>query len=148
MILHHFIFAKNPDKLVMTEFLLDFFVLSPGGKVIFSHFSILKCDDQLVGAYFHAINSLYNVCFERDMQKISMNEYRLHFTKIEPFFFIGISPASLKTKIANENFEMLAHSFYDEYCNNLPQHWESNVALFNGFNSNIDKHKKEITLPS
>ncbi|MBY9020136.1 MAG: hypothetical protein KGD67_03690 [Candidatus Lokiarchaeota archaeon] len=132
----------------MTEFLLDFFVLAQGGKVIFSHFSLLKCDDQLIGAYFHAINSLYNICFERDMQKVSMNDYRLHFTKIEPFFFIGLSPTSLKNKTATTNFESLAHSFYDEYFHKLPQHWESNVALFNDFNSNINKRKKEITLPS
>ena len=132
----------------MTEFLFDFFVLAQGGKVIFSHFSLLKCDDQLIGAYFHAINSLYNVCFDRDMQKVSMNDYRLHFTKIEPFFFIGISPMSLKNKAANGHFESLAQSFYDKYCNKLPQHWESNVAMFNGFNSGIDKHEKGITLPS
>ena len=128
--------------------LLDFFVLAQGGKVIFSHFSLIKCDDQLIGAYFHAINSLYKICFERDMQKVLMNEYRLHFTKIEPFFFIGISPTSLKNKAANEQFESLAHSFYDKYSNKLPQNWESNVALFNGFNTNITKHEKEITLPS
>ena len=132
----------------MTESLLDFFVLAQGGKVIFSHFSLIKCDDQLIGAYFHAINSLYNICFERDMQKVLMNEYRLHFTKIEPFFFIGISPASLKNKSANEQFESLAHSFNDKYCNKLPLNWESNVALFNGFNTNINKHEKEITLQS
>ena len=128
--------------------LLDFFVLAQGGKVIFSHFNLLKCDDQLIGAYFHAINSLYNICFERDMQKVSMNEYRLHFSKIEPFFFIGISPTSLKNKTANAHFELLSHSFYDKYSRKLPQNWESNVALFNGFNSNIDKHEKEIALPS
>ena len=131
----------------MTEFLFDFFVLAQGGKVIFSHFNLLKCDDQLIGAYFHAINSLYNVCFERDMQKVMMNEYRLHFTKIEPFFFIGISPISLKSKAANEHFESLAHSFYDKYSNKLPLNWESNVALFNGFSTNIHKPEKEITLP-
>ncbi len=136
----------------MTEFsrkkLLDFYVLAQGGKVIFSHCSLLKCDDQLIGAYFNAINSLYNICFERDMQKVSMNEYRIHFTKIEPFFFIGISPVSLKNKSANDNFESLAQSFYDKYNNKLPQHWESNVALFNGFSVNINKHEKGITLPS
>jgi len=128
--------------------LLDFFVLAQGGKVIFSHFSLIKCDDQLIGAYFHAINSLYRVCFERDMQKVLMNEYRLHFTKIEPFFFIGISPTSLKNKAANEQFDSLAHSFYDKYYDKLTLNWESNVALFNGFNTKITKHEKEITLPS
>jgi len=102
-ILHYYIYLKNPVAFVMTEFLFDFFVLAQGGKVIFSHFNLLKCDDQLIGAYFHAINSLYNVCFERDMQKVSMNDYRLHFTKIEPFFFIGISPRSLKHKAANQH---------------------------------------------
>ena len=37
---------------------------------------------------------------------------------------------------------------YDKYYNELPRHWESNVALFNGFSANINKHEKEITLPS
>ena len=130
----------------MPDFLLDFFVLAEGGKVIFSHCSLLDCDDQLIGAYFHAINSIYKICFQRDMQKVSLNQYRLHFTKIKPFFFIGISTIHVKTKVANENFEYLAHLFYEKYRSKLTEHWESDVALFNGFNSEVDKRVKRITL--
>ena len=130
----------------MPEFLLDFFVLADGGKVIFSHCSLLQCDESLIGAYFHAINSIYKICFERDMQKVSLNQYRLHFKKTEPFFFIGISTIHVKTKTANENFELLSNKFYDEYRSKLKKNWESDVALFHKFNSEVDKQVKEIAL--
>ena len=130
----------------MPEFLLDFFVLADGGKVIFSHCSLLQCDESLIGAYFHAINSIYKICFERDMQKVSLNQYRLHFKKIEPFFFIGISTIHVKTKTANENFEILSNQFYDKYRSKLKKNWESDVALFHNFNSEVDKQVKEIAL--
>lgn len=146
LILHHFKYSKNPVAIVMPEFLLDFFVLADGGKVIFSHCSLLQCDESLIGAYFHAINSIYNICFQRDMQKVTMNQYRLHFKKIEPFFFIGISTIHVKTKVANENFEILAHLFYERYRSKLTENWESNVALFHRFNSEVDKRVKEISL--
>ena len=144
----HFIYLKNPFKIVMPEvdFLLDFFVLADGGKVIFSHCSLLQCDETLIGAYFHAINSIYRICFNRDMQKVSLNEYRLHFKKLEPFFFIGISTIHVKTKVANENFEILSNLFYDRYHNKLTKNWESDVALFQNFNSEVDKRVKEIEL--
>ena len=128
------------------DFLLDFFVLADGGKVIFSHCSLLQCDETLIGAYFHAINSIYRICFNRDMQKVSLNEYRLHFKKLEPFFFIGISTIHVKTKVANENFEILSNLFYDRYHNKLTKNWESDVALFQNFNSEVDKRVKEIEL--
>lgn len=128
------------------EFLCDFFVLSPGGKVIFSHCSLLQCDESLIGAYFHAINSIYNICFERDMQKVTMNQYRLHFKKIKPFFFIGISTIHVKTKVADGNFDSLVHLFYEKYRSKLTENWESNVALFNNFNTAVDNKVKEITL--
>ncbi|NVM43830.1 MAG: hypothetical protein HWN79_02845 [Candidatus Lokiarchaeota archaeon] len=130
----------------MTEFLLDFFVLADGGKVIFSHCSLLQCDETLIGAYFHAINSIYKICFERDMQKVSLNQYRLHFKKIEPFFFIGISTIHVKTKVANENFEILSNQFYKKFRSKLTKNWESDVALFHNFNSEVDKQVKEISL--
>jgi hypothetical protein len=128
------------------DFLLDFFVLADGGKVIFSHCSLLQCDETLIGAYFHAINSIYRICFKRDMQKVSLNQYRLHFKKLEPFFFIGISTIHVKTKVANENFEVLSDLFYNRYRNKLSKNWESDVALFQNFNSEVDKRVKEITL--
>ena len=128
----------------MSEFLLDFFVLAEGGKVIFSHSSLLKCDEQLLGAYFHAINAIYKVCFQRDIEKVSMNQYRLHFMKMEPFFFIGMSSINIKHKLANNNFEHLAHLFYDKFQHNLPQYWQSDVKLFHGFSSEVDKKLKEI----
>jgi hypothetical protein len=119
----------------MSEFLLDFFVLADGGKVIFSHSSLLKCDEQLLGAYFHAINTIYNICFQRDLQKVSMNQYQLHFKKIEPFFFIGMSSVSIGYKSANNNFEQLSQLFYDK---------QSDVKMFHCFNSEVDKKLKEI----
>lgn len=130
----------------MSEFLLDFFVLAEGGKVIFSHSSLLKCDEQLLGAYFHAINAIYKVCFQRDLEKVSMNQYRLHFKKIEPFFFIGMSSVNITHKLANDNFEHLAHLFYDKFQHNLPQYWQSDVKLFNCFNSEVDKNLKEVII--
>lgn len=142
----HFKYSKNALEIVMPEFLCDFFVLADGGKVIFSHCSLLQCDETLIGAYFHAINSIYKICFERDMQKVSLNQYRLHFKKIEPFFFVGISTIHVKTKTANENFEVLSNQFYDEYRSKLKKNWESDVALFHNFNSEVDKQVKEITL--
>ena len=128
----------------MSEFLLDFFVLAEGGKVIFSHSSLLKCDEQMLGAYFHAINAVYNICFRRDLQKVSMNQYRLHFKKIEPFFFIGMSSDNITHKLANNNFEHLAHLFYDKFQDNLPQYWQSDVKLFHSFNSEVEKKLKEV----
>ncbi len=130
----------------MTEFLLDFFVLADGGKVIFSHCSLLQCDETLIGAYFHAINSIYRICFDRDMQKVSLNDYRLHFKKLEPFFFIGISSIHVKTKTANENFEILSNEFYEKFRSKLTKNWESDVALFHNFNSVVDKRVKHIAL--
>ena len=130
----------------MPEFLLDFFVLADGGKVIFSHCSLLQCDETLIGAYFHAINSIYKICFQRDMQKVSLNDYRLHFKKIEPFFFIGISPIHVKTKSANENFEILSNLFYEKYGSKLTKNWESDVALFHSFDSEVDKQVKHFAL--
>ncbi len=130
----------------MPEFLLDFFVLAEGGKVIFSHCSLLECDETLIGAYFHAINSIYNICFQRDLQKVSMNQYRLHFRKMKPFFFIGISTIHVKHKVANENFEYLAQLFYEKYRSKLTNHWESDVTLFHSFDSVVDKRVKQISL--
>jgi hypothetical protein len=121
-------------------------VLADGGKVIFSHCSLLQCDESLIGAYFHAINSIYRICFDRDMQKVSLNDYRLHFKKNEPFFFIGISSIHVKTKVANENFEILCNQFYEKYRSKLTKNWESDMALFQNFNSVVDKRVKEITL--
>ena len=144
----HFILniQKIRYSFVMPDFLLDFFVLADGGKVIFSHCSLLQCDETLIGAYFHAINSIYKICFQRDMQKVSLNDHRLHFKKIEPFFFIGISTIHVKTKVANENFEILSNLFYERYRSKLTINWESDVALFQNFNSEVDKRVKEISL--
>ena len=80
------------------------------------------------------------------MQKISLNQYRLHFTKIKPFFFIGISTIHVKHKVANENFEFLAHLFYEKYRSKLTENWESDVTLFHSFDSIVDKRVKQISL--
>ena len=80
------------------------------------------------------------------MQKVSLNQFRLHFKKIEPFFFIGISTIHVKTKVANENFEILSNMFDERYRNKLTNNWESDVALFHSFNSEVDKRVKKITL--
>ena len=130
----------------MPEFLLDFFVLSEGGKVIYSNPCILDCDEQMIGAFFSALNSIHNICFNTDLKNVSMNKYRLHFLNKDPFFFIAISRTEIKFELANNNFETLAHRFYDTYQKNLPKNWANDVRYFHGFNTEINKSVKELVL--
>jgi hypothetical protein len=131
----------------MPEYLFDFFVLSEGGKVIYSNPYVLQpADDQMIGAFFAALNAIHNMCFQSDLQKVSLNKYRLHFLKKEPFFFLGISSTNVKFNLANDNFESLAHRFYDNYQKDLPYNWQSDVGLFKDFKTEINKSLKEIVL--
>ena len=125
------------------EYLREFIVLKEGGKVLYCNSSELIKDEILFGGFLEAINSFYNISLKDDLRQIEGIVLRISFLTKLGCQFVGISSMNVSCNDAIEELQFFTNRFIELFPEILNKDNENDVRIFQRFNSEIIKTKKD-----
>ena len=122
----------------MPRILIDFWVLTDNGIVLYSKVSDQKVNPQLFGALMSALNKFAEKLTDGGISNFEMSDLRFVIIKRRSFLFIGSSSNQTKEKKVVDELMLISDQFFKNYSEHL-QNWDNNVDIFSDFGDYIDK---------
>ncbi|MBY9008433.1 MAG: hypothetical protein KGD74_01045 [Candidatus Lokiarchaeota archaeon] len=122
----------------MPRILLDFWVLTDNGIVLYSKVSDQKVNPQLFGALMSALNKFAEKLTDGGISNFEMSDLRFEIIKRRKFLFIGSSSYKTKEKKVIDELMLISDQFFNLYAEAL-QNWDNNVETFSDFGNYIEK---------
>jgi len=128
----------------LVEYLQDFLVLKDGGKVIFSTVSEIIQDQLLFGGFLEAVNTIFTVALRDELQCIEGKRYRIAIFNKGEFQFIGISDMAVESDQTIGELRFFANRFVNQFEDSFPDNGDNDVRIFQCFNNQLNKSRKEL----
>ena len=122
----------------MPSILIDFWVLTDNGIVLYSKVSDQKVNPQLFGALMSALNKFAEKLTDGGISNFEMSDLRFVIIKRRRFLFIGSSSYKTKEKKVIDDLLLISDQFFRLYSSELID-WDSNIEIFSDFGDYIDK---------
>jgi hypothetical protein len=122
----------------LPRILIDFWVLTDNGIVLFSKVSDQKLNPQLFGALMSALNRFAEKLTEGGISNFEMSDLRFVVIKRRRFLFIGSSSNKTKEKKVIGELMLISDQFFNLYEEVL-HNWDNNVETFSDFGDYIEK---------
>ncbi len=122
----------------MPSILIDFWVLTDNGIVLYSKVSDQKVNPQLFGALMSALNKFAEKLTDGGISNFEMSDLRFVIIKRRRFLFIGSSSYKTKEKKVIDDLLLISDQFFRLYSSELID-WDSNIETFSDFGDYIDK---------
>ena len=122
----------------LPRILIDFWVLTDNGIVLYSKVSDQKVNPQLFGALMSALNQFAEKLTDGGISNFEMSDLRFVIIKRRHFLFIGSSSNQTKEKKVVDELMLISDQFFKNYSEQL-QNWDNNVDTFSDFGDYIDK---------
>ena len=122
----------------LPRILIDFWVLTDNGIVLYSKVSDQKVNPQLFGALMSALNQFAEKLTDGGISNFEMSDLRFVIIKRRRFLFIGSSSNQTKEKKVVDELMLISDQFFKNYSEQL-QNWDNNVDTFSDFGDYIDK---------
>ena len=123
---------------LLPRILIDFWVLTDNGIVLYSKVSDQKVNPQLFGALMSALNKFAEKLTDGGISNFEMSDLRFVIIKRRSFLFIGSSSNQTKEKKVVDELMLISDQFFKNYSEHL-QNWDNNVDIFSDFGDYIDK---------
>ncbi len=120
----------------MPRILIDFWVLTDNGIVLYSKVSDQKVNPQLFGALMSALNKFAEKLTDGGISNFEMSDLRFVVIKRRRFLFIGSSSNKTKEKKAIDDLMQISDQFFKVYAETLID-WDNNVETFSDFGDHI-----------
>jgi hypothetical protein len=125
----------------MFDNLHDIIIITTYGKVMVSRIKHPKMQEQLLGMFFSALNTLTQVIFNLNFTQIEMNAIRFDLLHKKNIIFIGTSPKNVPPELAQKDLELLADYFFSKYSQETLATWSGAFYIFADF-------EKELNIPN
>ena len=122
----------------MPSILIDFWVLTDNGIVLYSKVSDQKVNPQLFGALMSALNKFAEKLTDGGISNFEMSDLRFVIIKRRKFLFIGSSSYKTKEKKVIDDLLLISDQFFRLYSPELID-WDNNIETFSDFGDYIDK---------
>ena len=122
----------------MPSILIDFWVLTDNGIVLYSKVSDQKVNPQLFGALMSALNKFAEKLTDGGISNFEMSDLRFVIIKRRRFLFIGSSSYKTKEKKVIDDLLLISDQFFRLYSSELID-WDSNIKTFSDFGDYIEK---------
>ncbi len=122
----------------MPRILIDFWVLTDNGIVLFSKVSDQKVNPQLFGALMSALNKFAEKLTDGGISNFEMSDLRFVIIKRRRFLFIGSSSYKTKEKKVIDDLMLISDKFFQLYTEALTN-WDNNVEIFSDFGDFIEQ---------
>ena len=120
----------------MPRILIDFWVLTDNGIVLYSKASDQKVNPRLFGALMRALNQFAEKLTDGGITNFEMSDLRFVITKRRKFLFIASSSIKTKEKKVSDNLVQISDQFFKVYAEALIN-WDNNVEIFSDFGDYI-----------
>ena len=118
--------------------LIDFWVLTDNGIVLYSKVSDQKVNPQLFGALMSALNKFAEKLTDGGISNFEMSDLRFVIIKRRKFLFIGSSSNKTKEKKVIDDLLLISDQFFELYAEALIN-WDNNVETFSDFGDHIEQ---------
>ena len=122
----------------MPSILIDFWVLTDNGIVLYSKVSDQKVNPQLFGALMSALNKFAEKLTDGGISNFEMADLRFVIIKRRRFLFIASSSYKTKEKKVIDDLLLISDQFFKLYADSLIN-WDNNVETFSDFGNYIEK---------
>jgi len=122
----------------MPRILIDFWVLTDNGIVLYSKASDQKVNPQLFGALMSALNKFAEKLTDGGISNFEMADLRFVIIKRRSILFIGSSSYKTKEKKVIDDLMLISDKFFQLYTEVLTN-WDNNVEIFSDFGKNIEQ---------
>ena len=121
----------------MPRILIDFWVLTDSGIVLYSKVSDQKVNPQLFGALMSALNKFAEKLTDGGISNFEMADLRFVIIKRRKFLFIGSSLYKTKEKKVIDDLMLISDQFFKLYSEEFLD-WDNNVETFSDFGDHIE----------
>ncbi|MBY8980513.1 MAG: hypothetical protein KGD72_08990 [Candidatus Lokiarchaeota archaeon] len=121
----------------MPSILIDFWVLTDNGIVLYSKVSDQKVNPQLFGALMSALNKFAEKLTDGGISNFEMSDLRFVIIKRRRFLFIGNSSYKTKEKKVIDDLLLISDQFFRLYSSELID-WDNNIETFSDFGDHIE----------
>jgi hypothetical protein len=122
----------------MPRIVIDFWVLTANGIVLYSKVSDQKVNPQLFGALMSALNKFAEKLTDGGITNFEMSDLRFVVIKRRNLLFIGSSSNKTKEKKVIDDLMLISDQFFKVY-NEVLTNWDNNVENFSDFGDYIDQ---------
>ena len=123
----------------MPRILIDIWVLTDNGIVLYSKVSEQKVNPQLFGALMSALNKFAEKLTDGGISNFEMSDLRFVIIKRRNFLFIGSSLYKTKEKKVIDDLMLISDKFFHLYTEALTN-WDNNVQIFSDFGDHIEQY--------
>ena len=120
----------------MTGILIDFWILTENGIVLYSKVSDQKVNPQLFGPLMSALNKFAEKLTDGGITNFEMSDLRFVVTKRRSFLFIASSSNKTKEKKVIDDLVQISDQFFKVYAEALIN-WDNNIETFSDFGEKI-----------
>lgn len=118
--------------------LLDIWIVSDGGLVVFNRISQEKIDTLLFGGLLSALNHFAEELSIGGLSYFELSDKFFAVIKRNKFLFIANSSKNVKPKLILEKLEYIASKFFARYGKDVLDKWDGDINLFCGFERDIE----------
>jgi len=122
----------------LPRILIDIWILTDNGIVLYSKASDQKVNPQLFGALMSALNQFAEKLTDGGISNFEMADLRFVIIKRRRFLFIASSSYKTKEKKVIDDLLLISDQFFKLYSGILTN-WDNNVETFSDFGDYIDK---------
>ncbi|MBY9015022.1 MAG: hypothetical protein KGD68_04950 [Candidatus Lokiarchaeota archaeon] len=122
----------------MPRILIDFWVLTDDGIVLYSKVSDQKVNPQLFGALMSALNKFAEKLTDGGISNFEMSDLRFVIIKRRRFLFIGSTSNKTKEKKVIDDLMLISDQFFKLYAEVLIN-WDNNIETFSDFGDYLEQ---------
>ena len=122
----------------MPRILIDFWVLTDNGIVLYSKATDQKVNPQLFGALMSALNKFAEKLTDGGISNFEMDDLRFVIIKRRRFLFIASSSYKTKEKKVIDDLMLISDQFFKLYSGILTN-WDNDVEAFSDFGDYIEQ---------
>ena len=122
----------------MPRILIDIWILTDNGIVLYSKVSEQKVNPQLFGALMSALNKFAEKLTDGGISNFEMADLRFVIIKRRRFLFIASSSYKTKEKKVIDDLLLISDQFFKLYSGILAN-WDNDVEAFSDFGDYIEQ---------
>jgi len=122
----------------LPRILIDIWILTDNGIVLYSKVSDQKVNPQLFGALMSALNKFAEKLTDGGISNFEMADLRFVIIKRRRFLFIASSSYKTKEKKVIDDLLLISDQFFKLYSETLTN-WDNDVDAFSDFNDYIEQ---------
>lgn len=122
----------------MKIIIIDLWIVTKSGIVVFSRISEQRIRVQLLGAFLSVLNSLAEGFSESALTYFELSSTRYTIFKRNNFLFVAHSFKEIEENLIKEELKKISDKFFQKYSK-IFNKWDNDISFFSGFEKDLEK---------